>query len=339
MTLRCVVIGAAGYTGAEVCRLLVQHPGASVVGLFGSARRADDASTMGELFGRFRERLDLPVDPADPGRIAELGPDAAFLATPHEASVELAKDLLDRGIRVFDLSAAYRLPDAGLYPKHYGFEHAHPDLLESAVYGLVEVARERLKGARLVAVPGCYPTSAILPLRPLVDAGAIRAGTTPVVSSISGVSGAGRSPKLGNLFCEVGLEAYGALRHRHQPEIGHHAGVAVRFTPHLAPLDRGIVSTIHVELAEGWDAARVRGVYKEKYGSERFVRLLPEGRWPKTVDVRGTNCCDIGLIDDGAGHLVVSSSIDNLVKGAAGQAVQCMNVSFGLPETHGLEVL
>ncbi len=336
------IVGAGGYAGAELADLLLGHGGARIVGLFASARRekGDQPGRFDELFPRFRGRLTQEVRPASVEAIAATGATVAMLATPHEASLELAPALLARGMVVLDLSAAFRLSDPGLYPTHYGFAHTRADLLASAVYGLVEVNRARLRSAELIAVPGCYPTSAILPLVPLVRAGAVRAGTRPIVDSVSGVSGAGRGLALGSLFCEVSVKAYNVLKHRHEPEIAEHAGLGaggVFFTPHLGPYDRGIVSTIHVELAAGWNGERVSAALRGAYERERFVRLLPEEQWPSVADVRGTNFCDIGWkVDEARGHLVVSSAIDNLVKGAAGQAVQAMNVRMGVDEGEGL---
>lgn len=331
-------MGAPGYTGAEALDILLRHPRVEVAGLFGSDRRAGEAEQpMSDLFPRFRGVCDIPVRAGSAEAVIATGAQAAMLATPHEASHDLAPALLDAGIAVFDLSAAFRLSDPRAYPKHYGFEHKRPDLLASAVYGLVEHNRERLRAADLVAVPGCYPTSAILPLRPLVEAGAVRAGTRPIIDSTSGVSGAGRKAHLTSLFCEVSQQPYGVLKHRHQPEIDEHAGAPTVFTPHLGPFDRGIVSTIHVELSSGWTGARVRTLLTDRYSADPFVRVLPPDRWPSAGAVRGTNFCDIGLaVDEPHGHLIVVSAIDNLVKGAAGQAVQCLNVRFGCPETMGL---
>ncbi|MBX3364168.1 MAG: N-acetyl-gamma-glutamyl-phosphate reductase [Phycisphaeraceae bacterium] len=337
---RCVVVGAPGYAGAELCRLLINHPHAEIVGLFGSAARADADQSIADIFPRFRARLHLPVAAADPAAVIALRPDAVFLCTPHEASVNLAAALLDAGLRVFDLSAAFRLRDPALYPAHYGFTHEHPHLLETAVYGLVELHRQRLPQARLVAVPGCYPTCAILPLAPLVRAGALRPGTNPVINAISGISGAGRAAKTPNLFCEVGLRPYGVLEHRHQPEISLHAGVEVDFVPHVAPLCRGMVCTTHVHLAQGWNVDRARAHLAGVYAREPFIRLLPRGLWPDSLAVERTNFCDIALTgNDDRGRLVLCSAIDNLTKGAAGQALQCMNVTLGFPETTALEVL
>ena len=335
-----VIVGAGGYAGAELADILLRHSHAEIKGLFASAKREKEAAGGGggydEVFPRFRGRLSLPVRAASVEAIAEVGADAVFLATPHEASVELAPELLARGMKVFDLSAGFRLKDASLYPKHYGFEHTKPGELASAVYGLPELFRAAIAKADLVAVPGCYPTSAILPLAPLVRAGAVKAGTRIIVDSVSGVSGAGRGLSLKSLFCEVSLQAYGVMAHRHEPEIAAYAGLPVIFTPHLVAFDRGILSTIHMELAAGWDGERVSRLYQETYARERFVRLVPAGQWPAVADVRGTNYCDFAWKASSDGHLIVSSALDNVVKGAAGQAVQCMNVRYGWDEGMGL---
>ncbi|QOI99199.1 MAG: N-acetyl-gamma-glutamyl-phosphate reductase [Phycisphaeraceae bacterium] len=336
--VRAAVVGAGGYAGAEAVSILLRHRGAEVVGLFASARREKEAgggSTMADLFPRFRGRCDLAVTAASVEAVMACRPDAVFLATPHEASLDLAPELASRGAVVLDLSAAYRLKDASLYPAFYGFEHSRREALAGAVYGLVESFRAEIAGASLIAVPGCYPTSVILPTRPLVKAGAVRPGARVIVDSVSGVSGAGRGMALGSLFCEVSLRAYGVMSHRHGPEMEAYAGVPIVFTPQVAAFERGILSTIHIELADGWDGAKVGALLREAYRGERFVRLLPEGVWPGVGDVRGTNCCDIAL-KARDGHLIISSAIDNLVKGAAGQAVQCMNVRFGLDEAEGL---
>lgn len=340
MSINVAIVGAGGYAGAELAEILLRHPRARIVGLYASARREKEASAGGgafdEVFPRFRGRLTLPVKAASADTIAEAGPHAVFLATPHEASVELAPELLARGMKVFDLSAGFRLKEASLYPIHYGFEHSKPDELARAVYGLPELFRDRVAAADLVAVPGCYPTSAILPLRPLVRAGAVAPGSRVIIDSVSGVSGAGRGAVLKSLFCEVSLQAYGVMSHRHEPEIAAFAQHPVVFTPHLVALERGILSTIHVELAAGWDGERVGALFHDVYASEAFVRLLSPGRWPAVADVRGTNYCDFAWQASTSGHLIISSAIDNLVKGAAGQAVQCMNIRFGIPEGTGL---
>ena len=347
MSTRAAIVGASGYTGAELIDILLGHPEAELVGLFGSGSKSPDPTPIESLWPRFRGRCDLRVQALampTPGHarvnvepIRALSPDAVFLATPHEASLEIAAALVGRAGVVVDLSAAFRLSALEAYPKFYGFEHSHPSLVARAVYGLPELNRGRLAGADLVAAPGCYPTSAILPLAPLVRGGAIREGDVPVIDSTSGVSGAGRTPAQRAMFCEVSQSPYGVLRHRHGPEIAQHAGTPVHFVPHLGPYDRGILTTIHLDLAPGWDEARVRQTLESTYHDEAFVRFLPAGAWPAVGEVRGTNFCDIGITasEDGR-HVVLCSAIDNLVKGASGQAVQAMNAALGLDERAGL---
>jgi N-acetyl-gamma-glutamyl-phosphate reductase len=336
---RVVIVGAGGYSGAELVSILAAHPGAEVVGLFASARRekGDQAGKFDELFTRFRGVCELPVLPVEHGAVAALKPDAIFLATPHEASLELAPEFLTTGAIVLDLSAAFRLQNAALYPKHYGFEHSHAALLASAVYGLPELHRDKIAKADLIAVPGCYPTSAILALAPLQRAGVIKLGTRPIIDATSGVTGAGRGANAKYLLPELSLQPYGVLSHRHQPEIDAYAGTATLFTPHLVAFDRGILSTIHVDLVAGTSVEKVASIFADAYTNEPFVRLLPPKAYPAVADVRMTNFCDIGWAHDAAhDHLIVMSAIDNLVKGASGQAVQCMNIRLGLGETTGL---
>jgi N-acetyl-gamma-glutamyl-phosphate reductase len=336
--IRTVIVGAAGYTGAELTALLAAHPHAEIVGLFGSERRsAEGEPAIESIFPRLRGLVDLPVKSASNEAILAARPDAVFLCTPHEASASLAAPLLQAGVAVLDISAAFRLREAGDYPTHYGFEHPNPDLLGRAVYGLPEWNRAAIAESDLIACPGCYPTSAILALKPLATAGLIRTDRPVIVDSASGVSGAGRSPALKSLFCEVSFQPYNALKHRHQPEMRQETGCPVLFTPHLLPLDRGILSTIHAELADGSDEASVRDCLQARYGEEPFVRLLPRGEWPSIAAVERTNFCDIGVaVDLPTRHVLLVSAIDNLLKGAVGQAVQCMNIRFGIPETAGL---
>lgn len=347
--LRVAVVGAGGYSGVELVNLLLNHPRVKVVGLFGSEKRKTEgdetAEALSSICPRFRGRLDLAVRATDINEIERLRSDAIFLATPHEVSVRLAPDLMKSQACVLDLSAAFRFPEPAMYGKHYGFEHPHPGLLRMAVYGLPELNRAKLPGASLIAVPGCYPTSVILALAPLVRAGAIAvdsigAMVRPIIDSTSGVSGAGRSLKLCSLFCEVSLQPYSVFKHRHNPEIDLYSGVSTIFTPHLAAFERGILSTIHVHLSEGWDGAKVSETLLRAYDAEPFVRLCPAGVWPAVADVRHTNFCDIGWEvepkERGGSHLILVSAIDNLMKGAAGQAVQAMNARFGYPEVLGL---
>lgn len=333
---RAAIVGAGGYAGRELAHILLRHPSLSVASLHGSDRTS--GATLGTLFPEFRGVLDLPVQGATVEAIAAGKPDVVFLATPVEASLHLTPALraLSGAPVVVDLSAAYRLRDAEVFKAHYGLEHSSANLLERAVYGLPELNRAAIARADVIASPGCYPTSAILALAPLVRARALNTAFRPIIDSTSGVSGAGRTPSARNTFCELSHQPYAVLSHRHQPEIDEHAGVETIFTPHLGPFDRGIVSTIHVELVGNFTEADARKLLADAYGSEPFVRLLPAGVWPTVGGVARTNFCDIALAGDGRGHLVIVSAIDNLLKGAAGQAVQASNIRLGFPETAGL---
>ncbi len=337
-TTRIAIVGAAGYTGAELATLAANHPLMEVAALFASERGvATAARVMSDVFPRLRGVNDLPIQAASVEAILACNAKVIFFATPHEVSAQLAPALLAEGLIVVDLSAAFRLRDAKAYPTHYGFTHPSSNLLANAVYGLPELNRAALADADLIACAGCYPTSVILPLRPLVNANLLNSSRPVIVDSASGVSGAGRGATTKNLFCEVSYQPYSPLRHRHQPEMRQETQLDILFTPHLLPLDRGIVSTIHAELLPGVSESVVRATLAAQYEIEPFVRLLPDGVWSSIAAVERTNYCDISLtVDTALNHLVLSSSIDNLIKGAAGQAIQCMNIRLGLPETMGL---
>jgi N-acetyl-gamma-glutamyl-phosphate reductase len=336
-TIRTAIVGASGYAGAELLAILSAHPHAQVVGLFGSSRKAEEgAPTAADLFPRF-ESLPigaLKVEPFSVDAARALDLDAIFLATPHELSHEVGQALVDAGVVVLDLSAAFRLSDRAVFERNYGFAHQFPALLAEAAYGLAEFNDAQIDKARIVAVPGCYPTASILAIRPLVEAGLVDTTRPAIVDAVSGVSGAGRKAEVKSLFCEVSMQAYGVFKHRHRPEIAEHAGIATIFTPHLGCYDRGILATIHLELVPGTTEAQVRAAFDAAYANRPFVRVLKAGRWPSVSAVERTNFCDIGFALEGS-HLIVESAIDNLVKGAAGQAVQCMNIRFGLDETAG----
>lgn len=338
-TLNITIVGASGYTGGELVERLLSHPHARITALLGSESHGAKAEprSFEALFPRLRGRIGLSITPLNPPALCESDADVVFLATPHETSIELAPKLLDAGKRVVDLSGAWRLGSEGLTKSVYGLKTDRSEWFGRAAYALVEINRDRLPEAQLVSIPGCYPTASILALRPLVRADAIRAGTRPIIDATSGVSGAGRTPNARTTFGEVSLQPYGVLNHRHAPEIELHAGAGVVFTPHLGAYDRGILATIHVELAPGFSAARIAEIYREMYGHERFVRLLPAGEWPSVAGVRHTNFCDLNwAVDEKHGHLIVVSAIDNLVKGASGQAIQAMNAMHGMPEHLGL---
>lgn len=337
--IRAVIVGAAGYTGAELAALLLGHPRTELVGVFGSARRAQaEASvTLAELHPSLRGRTALAVHAYDLEAVMALEPDVVFLATPPEVSARLAADLLVAGIVVLDLSAAFRLDDPDAYARHYGEAPVHPELLKRKVYGLAEHFAPALREADLVAVAGCYPTATVLGVRPFVRAGAVEPGTLAIVDAVSGVSGAGRGASAKTSFCEVSLAPYAVLSHRHQPEIELYAGIGTVFTPHLGSFKRGILATCHLTLREGWTEASARALLASTYASRPMVRVLPAGAWPSVAAVERTPCCDLGVAyDDARRHLIVVSAIDNLLKGAASQAVQCMNIRFDLPESWGL---
>ncbi|HWP35324.1 MAG TPA: N-acetyl-gamma-glutamyl-phosphate reductase [Thermodesulfobacteriota bacterium] len=336
------VAGASGYAGLELLRLLARHPGFEVVRATSERAAGEPVAahhpSLGDAFGR------LAFEPLDPDRVA-LGVEAVFLALPHTAAMGVVPRLLETGVRVFDLSADFRLRDPAVYETWYRTAHRAPELLAGAVYGLPEIHRERLAAARLVAVPGCYPTAAILAAAPLVAGGAIDPATL-VIDAKSGISGAGRKVELAYLFCEAdgGVTPYGVGHHRHTPEIEQElsalAGrpVRVSFTPHLVPMSRGILVTLYASLARPAGRDDLAEAFGRFYAGSPSVRLLPAGRWPGTQHVRGSNRCDLGLaVDARVGRVVVAAAIDNLVKGAAGQAIQCANLAFGFPEALGLE--
>jgi len=337
--VRAAVLGASGYTGAETIRLLARHPGAAMTVLTADRRAGQP---LGTIFPHLAG-LDLPdlvrIEDADWEAV-----DAVFCCLPHGTTQEVIAGLPER-LKVVDLSADFRLRDLETYAEWYGHAHRAPALQEAAVYGLTELARDAVRGARLVACPGCYPTSAQLPLVPLLEAGLVAAEDI-IIDAKSGVSGAGRAAKEQNLFTEVssGIHAYGVASHRHAPEIEQGlsdaagAPVRVNFTPHLMPMNRGILASIYVKLADGVTASDIQAALAARYADEPFVGVLPEGAIPHTRHVRGSNHCLIGVVADRLpGRVILLSVIDNLVKGAAGQAVQNMNLMFGLPETAGLE--
>ena len=338
-TLHISIVGASGYTGGELVERLLGHPGVRIVSLLGSESQSakSEPRSFEALFPRLRGRVGMAITPLNAAELCASEADVVFLATPHETSMSLAPALLDSGKRVIDLSGAWRLGSASTTKSVYGLHTDRPEWFDRAVYAMVEINRDRLPSAQLVSNPGCYPTASILALHPIVKAGAIRSGTRPIIDATSGVSGAGRAPNARTTFGEVSLQPYGVLNHRHAPEIELHSGTGVVFTPHLGAFDRGILATIHVELAPGWTPARIDAIYREMYGHERFVRLLAPGEWPSVAGVRYTNFCDLAwAVDETHGHLIVVSAIDNLVKGASGQAIQAMNAMYRLPEHLGL---
>jgi N-acetyl-gamma-glutamyl-phosphate reductase len=335
--LRIAVLGASGYTGADLVRLAITHPRIEIAAL---AANANAGQAMADIWPHFAPYPALPrLIKAD--AIDYSGIDAVFGCLPHAASAELLGTLMDK--RIIDLSADFRLKDAGTYADWYGGAHPAPALLPDAVYGLTEFAKASLPGARLVACPGCYPTAVLLALLPLVAAKAISAEKI-TVNALSGVSGAGRSLKQANLFPEVAeaVHPYGIGAHRHMPEmeqeLSSRAGrdVTISFTPHLVPMNRGELVTCIVETPHGPDY--LRDVLADAYTDEPFVHLLPAGVAPATRMVRGSNHVVMNVFADRvSGRAIVIAAIDNLVKGSSGQAIQNFNLMFGLPEIMGLE--
>lgn len=341
--LNVAIVGASGYTGLELIRILHCHPGVMLTSL---TSEQSAGTRISEIYPALRGRCDMVLENLEPVRVAEKA-DIIFTALPHKAAMEVVPTFLKLGKKVIDLSADYRLSDPAVYGAWYE-PHLDPANLKEAVYGLPEIRRNRVRGARLVANPGCYPTSIILGLAPLLSMGLVDPQSI-IADSASGVSGAGRSAKVDSLYCEVneGFKAYavGGL-HRHTPEIEQElsllAGMEIKitFTPHLAPMDRGILSTIYAAPVKPIATDRLNELYRDFYKGEPFIRILPPGAFPSTACVRGSNLCDMApLVDGRTGRIIVVSAIDNLVKGASGQAVQNMNLVCGLPETVGLEGL
>lgn len=336
--LRVAIVGATGYTGAELLRLLARHERAEVVAV---TSRQEAGRQIGEIFPSLRGHYDLVFTAPAMEELARKA-DVVFFATPHGAAMAGVGVLLDRGVRVIDLSADFRLRDAGVWADWYGQPHAEPGLLPQAVYGLPEFARDQIVDASLVACPGCYPTAVQLALLPLLQAGVIE--TRGIIADCkSGVSGAGRTAKLASLYCELGesFTAYASGGHRHQPEIEQAlsdiAGEAVQclFQPHLLPQIRGIHATVYARLSDS--QADVQGLFEQTYADEPFVDVMPAGSHPQTRSVRGANMARLATVTRGD-QVVVFAVIDNLVKGASGQAIQCMNIMHGLPEVMGLDL-
>lgn len=333
------ILGASGYTGAELLRLLVRHPGVDIRALTADRKAGEAIDTAFPHLGG----LGLP-DLVAVDQVNWAGIELVFCALPHGTTQKIVASL-PRHLKVIDISADFRLTDLDTYAQVYGHPHQAPDLQPDAVYAVTELAREAIRRARIVACPGCYPTSAQLPLVPLVEAGLIDADDI-IIDAKSGVTGAGRAAKESSLYAEVaeGIHAYGIASHRHAPEIEQElskaAGrpIVVNFTPHMMPMNRGLLSTIYVKSAGGAATEDMRAALVSRYRDEPFVRVVPQGMLPATRHVRGSNHCLIGVFADRLpGRTILVSAIDNLVKGASGQAVQNMNVAFGLPETMSLE--
>ena len=335
--LKVGIVGATGYTGAELLRILSHHNGVEVALI---TSRAEQGKPVADLYPNLRQHCDLVFEEPTPKKISLL--DVVFFATPHGVAQSMMTDIAKHDVVVIDLSADFRIRDQSVWGAWYQQPHGAPALIKEAVYGLPEFNRKKIRTADIIACPGCYPTSIQLGLKPLLEQGVIELDNI-IANSASGVTGAGRSAKVANLFTEVhdSFKAYGSAGHRHLPEIkqglSDMAGelVDITFVPHLLPISRGIHSTIFVRLTRNVD---VHKLFSDAYADEPFVDVLPLGSHPETRSVKGTNSCRIAVSRAPEGNtLIVMSVIDNLCKGAAGQAIQCMNIRFGLPESEGLE--
>lgn len=342
--IKTAIVGASGYTGMELLRLLLTHPG---VNLTAVTSRHEAGKPLSSVFPRFGKApgADLKFIEPDPDMIAATGAKVAFLALPHGVAAEIARALLERGLKVIDLSADFRLHEPSIYQEFYGHVHPAPDLLGEAVYGLPEIRSNEIRAARLIASPGCYPTSILLPLLPLVRENLIDHSTI-VANSMSGVSGAGRKADLSLLFCECNesARAYGVPKHRHLSEVEQELSIAAKtpvtisFLPHLIPVISGIATTTTAKLRDGIDPAAIGLALENAYAAAPFVRLLGRGGCADTKNVTRTNFVDIGWqFDTRTNRVILMSAEDNLGKGAGGQAVQSFNLMFGFNETDGLQ--
>ena len=334
------IVGGTGYTGVELLRILARHPDVEVAVV---TSRADAGVRVDAVYPSLRKLTDATFTAPEVETLAHC--DVVFFATPNGTAMQMAEELLARGVKVIDLSADFRLQDIAEWQHWYGMTHACPDLVKHAVYGLPEVNRGAIQQATLIACPGCYPTAVQLGFLPLIENHLVN--TESLIADVkSGVSGAGRKAELATLMSETGesFKAYAVSGHRHLPEIRQGLGIAagksvgLTFVPHLTPMIRGIHATLYATL-QG-DAGSLQALYEQRYANEPFVDILPQGAHPDTRNVRGSNNCQISLHQPQGGNtVVVLSVIDNLVKGASGQAVQNMNLMFGLPETRGLETV
>ena len=337
--IKAAVLGATGYAGIELVRLLTSHPEVSIE-ILGSHSFA--GQKISDVYKNFNHVLEKKCEELDLDKVGAC--DVAFTALPHGASKSVIPSLLEKGLKVIDLSGDYRYDDAAVYEKWYGEKHSSPELLKESVYGLPELHRDKIKNARLIANPGCYPTCSFLSIYPLAKAGLIDMKSV-IVDAKSGTSGAGRGAKVANLYCEVNesIKAYGVATHRHTPEIEEQLSYAsgqeavINFTPHLVPMNRGILVTAYANLVKDVTEEEIRKIYEVAYKDEQFVRFLNAGVCPETRWVEGSNYVDVNVkVDERTHRVIMMGAMDNLVKGAAGQAVQNMNLLFGLPETEGL---
>lgn len=334
---KVAIIGASGYAGAELVGLLSKHAHAKIAHLVVSENSSSEGKLFSDLHGRFLNVCDLPLEAFSQAWFDTFvkNIDIAFFATPHEFSANWAKAFVDSGVKVFDLSGGFRLKEASDYLKYYGFEHANTDALTNAKYGLAEWEQENIANTNLVAVPGCYPTASLLCLKPLTSNNLILENSLVVVNGISGVSGAGRSASLATNFNEVSLKAYNILQHRHQPEISQEANTEVIFNPHLAPYKRGLLATVTLQLKSEVTNEQVQQAFEEAYSDKPIIRLVKS--WPEIGNVAYTPFADVHWkFDEAKNVVVVSCAIDNVLKGASSQAIQCFNISLGLPSEYSL---
>ena len=333
--LRTVIIGASGYTGAELSKMVSRHPHLELLGLYVSQHSLDANKLMSDLHPDLKGILDVPLRPLISPEMLAKRVDLVFLATEHQISHTLAPIFLKRDCSVFDLSGAFRMQSEAVYPSFYGFEHCHLGWLEKAAYGLPEWNAQKIVTSDLVALPGCYPTAVQLALKPLIETPLLDLSQYPVINAVSGISGMGRKAKMNNSFCEVSLSAYGLFHHRHQPEIESHLGCKVIFNPHIAPFKRGLLATITAKLRPLVSAQKIRLAFHQAYDDAPFVRLLEEGASVQLQAVQNTGFCDIGWALSSE-YIVITSGIDNLLKGAASQAIECVNLRFGFQHTAGI---
>ncbi|QQM65039.1 N-acetyl-gamma-glutamyl-phosphate reductase [Pseudoalteromonas sp. LC2018020214] len=333
--MNVVIIGASGYSGAELASLVAKHPNLTLTGCYVSEGSLDKNKLLSDLYPEHLGLLDCPLLPLSVSAFDDIQSDADYvcLCTDHKVSVDLAPQFLAMGKKVFDLSGGYRLANNDDYVTYYGFEHQHPELLNEAAYGLAEWNHDAIANAKLIAVAGCYPTAALNALKPLKQAGLLSSESI-IINAVSGVTGAGRKASVGTHFCEVSLAPYGLFNHRHGPEIEQHLGHKVLFTPHLGNFPRGILETIYVQLKPDVTKENVASAY-QVLSSEPLIRLLGD-KVPSIKGVAKQPFVDIGWQQQGT-QLIVMSAIDNLLKGAAGQALQCINISMNLDHTTGLK--
>lgn len=340
MKIKTAVIGATGYTGFEVIKLLLNHPFVELSNVMASEASQD--KPIEELYPQLRSVFKARCEAYRKERLDKREVDLVLTATPDKVSVEIIPEILEKGIRVIDLSGAFRLKDPALYPKWYGFEHKASRWLSQAVYGLPEINGIEIANASLIANPGCYPTAILLPLIPLLEAGLVDTNHPIICDAKSGVTGAGKVLNAANLFAEVNenFKAYNVFSHRHTPEInqqlGRHYPEPI-FVAHLLPINRGILATIYLQTKEPVTHQQIEAIFRTRYAESRFIRLYERGNLPEIKYVTASNYCDLGwVVSENGRSLVILSAIDNLVKGAAGQAVQNLNLMYGIEETVGI---